>query len=158
MINKKCEVCGKEFKTYLSKLKLGRGKYCSKECSFKITNKKLDENGKKTRFKKGHKSTYVYVPGEKGIRIRIDRPHNYQGYTYSLPRKGGKKYILIHLPEHPNATKKGYVREHRLEMELEIGRFLTADEVVHHIDGDSENNKIDNLQLMTIKEHDSLKS
>lgn len=28
----KCKCCGKEFKTYKSKLKLGKGKYCSKNC------------------------------------------------------------------------------------------------------------------------------
>ena len=33
MITRSCAICGKEFNTYPSKLKIGRGKYCSKECS-----------------------------------------------------------------------------------------------------------------------------
>ena len=49
---KKC-YCGREFITYPSKIKLGRGKYCSKECCLKVTNKVLEKNGKKTRFTKG---------------------------------------------------------------------------------------------------------
>jgi len=41
----------------------------------------------------------------------------------------------------------GYVREQRLVMEAKLGRYLTPEEVVHHIDGDKENNDPDNLML-----------
>ena len=34
----KCLKCLKEFKTYPSKIKLGRGKYCSKKCSNIVSN------------------------------------------------------------------------------------------------------------------------
>jgi hypothetical protein len=49
--------------------------------------------------------------------------------------------------EHPLSQKSGYVLEHRLVMSGVIGRPLTADETVHHIDGNRENNQPDNLQL-----------
>ena len=49
--------------------------------------------------------------------------------------------------DHPMATKSGYVLEHRLVMSGVLGRFLTPDETVHHIDGDKANNSPDNLQL-----------
>ena len=42
-------------------------------------------------------------------------------------------YIYIQKPEHPKATKRGYVAEHRLVAEDKIGRFLKDDEDVHHI-------------------------
>jgi len=32
-------------------------------------------------------------------------------------------------------------------MECKIGRYLTEDEVVHHVDGNKSNNKISNLIL-----------
>ena len=41
-------------------------------------------------------------------------------------------------------------------MESFIGRKLKNTEVVHHIDGDSTNNDIDNLALMTAAAHTRL--
>ena len=66
-----------------------------------------------------------------------------------------KKYIYLYMPEHPNArgTKKLYVSEHRLEMETHIGRYLNGNEIVHHKNGDTMDNDIDNLQIMTASEH-----
>lgn len=54
-------------------------------------------------------------------------------------------YILLRRPDHPFANSAGYVREHRLVMEKELGRLLTRDEVVHHRDGNKANNHPDNL-------------
>lgn len=56
-------------------------------------------------------------------------------------------YVLIHCPDHPHASKKGYVREHRLVMEKHIGRYLLPSEVVHHRDDNPGNNAIENLEL-----------
>lgn len=60
--------------------------------------------------------------------------------------KGG--YILIHQPTHPYANSQGYVPEHRLVMEKHIGRYLNPKEIVHHINKDRKDNRIENLQLM----------
>lgn len=56
-------------------------------------------------------------------------------------------YILVRAKAHPRSNRAGYVREHRLVMEKKLGRFLTATEVVHHIDGNPQNNDPDNLYL-----------
>ena len=56
-------------------------------------------------------------------------------------------YILIHSPEHPFRTNAGYVREHRLVMELHLGQYLQPTEVVHHRDKNKANNSIENLEL-----------
>lgn len=70
--------------------------------------------------------------------------------------KGGKEvrngYVWIWCPEHPLAHRNK-IAEHRLVMEKHIGRYLEIDEIVHHIDGNKQNNNISNLQLMTASEH-----
>lgn len=58
-------------------------------------------------------------------------------------------YIIIHSPNHPFKNKNNYVYEHRLMMEKKLDRYLTTNEQIHHIDGDKQNNNINNLRLFS---------
>ena len=74
--------------------------------------------------------------------------------------KGGVKihsgYKYIKLSEHPFCNSHGYVAEHRLIMEKKIGRYLNREEIVHHINGDKQDNTIDNLQILSSEEHNTI--
>jgi hypothetical protein len=73
--------------------------------------------------------------------------------------KGGRRianqagYIYVYAPDHPCATKDGYVMEHRLVAERAIDRFLTRKEVAHHRNGIKTDNRPENLEVMTITQH-----
>ncbi len=81
-------------------------RYCSKSCSAKDTSSKRDYRGEKN-------------PKWRGGRIlQVD----------------GR--IYVYAPDHPLATKAGYVYEYRLAAEKVLGRTLSREEIVHHVNAD----------------------
>jgi hypothetical protein len=62
-------------------------------------------------------------------------------------------YIEIYYPNHPNASQRGYILEHRLIMERILCRYLEKKEDVHHINGIKNDNRIENLELLSHSEH-----
>lgn len=73
---------------------------------------------------------------------------NFNGY-----RAKSSGYILRYVPEHPYANSRGYVAEHRLVVEEHLGVILPREFVVHHINGVRDDNRIENLAIMTVGAH-----
>jgi uncharacterized protein (DUF1330 family) len=95
-----------------------------------------------------HVGTVEKICKRLGLKTQRTGPRNGPGHTKKW--KGGrtklKGYWHIYCPGHPYAKKQvPYVAEHRLIMEKHLGRYLLRSEVCHHIDGNRENNALENL-------------
>lgn len=93
--------------------------------------------------------------GKESHRVRFPQGRNgniaanWKGGT----RRGGSSgcYIMVHSPHHPFCDGDGYVMQHRLVMEQAINRHLTPEEVVHHMNGIKDDNRLENLELLPSK-------
>lgn len=97
----------------------------------------------RTEFKKGQKlSDSIKKKLRAARKARVGKlSPNYKGKIFH------RGYVLVFSPSHPFSTKKHYVYEHRLVMERHLGRYLTKSEVIHHINRNKKDNKINNLML-----------
>lgn len=124
--------------------------------------------GVPTLSKKYHISMawiYKFLRGQNCLRthneaVRISNKTKFNDVAgYKNPNwKGGKiddgkGYVYIKMPEHICANNHGYVFEHRLVMEKHLGRYLTSEEIPHHINGNKKDNRIENLKLLKKTEH-----
>ena len=63
-------------------------------------------------------------------------------------------YVLIRIGVIPRKNKgTRYRLQHRIVMEQHLGRTLLRSEIIHHINGIKNDNRIENLKVMTQAEH-----
>ena len=79
-------------------------------------------------------------------------------FISTVPDRGYKEngYIMRRVLNHPHSNKRGYIPEHRLLIEEKLGRLLIPrKELVHHINGVRDDNRLGNLKLSNPKDHAS---
>lgn len=122
--------------------------------------------------KKGHINRHygVMVPCKRcqSLTFATDYTINKNGYAYCSSACSAKmqthrtqkpiychqKRKWIYAKGHPNATKnKMYAVESRIVMSTFLNRPLKSDEIVHHINEQVNDNRIENLLLVTRSEH-----
>jgi len=83
-------------------------------------------------------------------KINLDYPYNtIWKHGYLLSNRENRQ-ILILFDSESNRTTTQYAR---YLLGVKLGRFLTKEETVDHIDNDKTNNDINNLQILSISEN-----
>lgn len=144
-LNVQCAICGKRFHLKPYKAKLYENHYCSPNCHL---------IGMRNRMS-GDKNHQYGLRGEKN--------DSWKGGK----RKTGYGYTIVQCLGHPFAwSQNSYVFEHRLvaekyllteenSVEIDGKRYLSPDYIVHHINGDRQDNRPENLEIMKKSEHSS---
>ncbi len=62
-------------------------------------------------------------------------------------------YKVVYHPKHANSRADGTVLEHRFVMSNHLNRALKTTEIVHHKNGNRQDNRIENLEILTRETH-----
>lgn len=92
------------------------------------------------------------VMRERGMNVRIARARGakHGGWVGGRVKHGDGYILALVTADDPLAAMRnrmGYVLEHRLVMARSLGRPLAPHETVHHINGQRDDNRLENLQL-----------
>ena len=113
----------------------------------------VDNKGRDRKFIHGHNARNRHWSWSKESREGVKGISRRDMRGSANPLWNGGRYIDVHgyvwvlCPAHPHAATNGYIREHRLVMEQKLGRFLSPEEVPHHINGIKDDNSPENLEL-----------
>lgn len=142
-----CPICGEDFNIKPSRIKKCKVVCCSRECC--------------------NKSRSIRMLGENNHQFGLkgDKNASFKGLIINK-RNNRQNDIWIYEPNHPFANSQGRVKFHRYIVEQNAIRFdievfvnidgqfyLKQNYYDHHIDGNHDNNSVDNLQVVTKAEH-----
>lgn len=143
LVDKICGQCGVDFKSVKKK-----ALFCSTSCSGAAKAKSSATRTCqecKVEFTNRVERRTVFCSRTCGTRHGSRKRKSYRG---GISRVTGG-YLRQEARDHPKADQKGYVMQHRLVVEKQLGRALEAGEFVHHKNGVRSDNRPENLELWT---------
>lgn len=159
-VPRSCRVCGATMMVRPAVIARGGGVYCSRACTARRGRVEVE------RVCEGCGQRFVVEP----YRVRLgagrfcskrcaNRHSNPPGAGSTRWRGGRildtKGYVFVHRPGHPLAQSRGYVAEHRLVLH-EAGVDIPPGHVVHHVNGVKGDNRPENLQVLSVADHNRL--
>jgi hypothetical protein len=148
-----CENCGKEFDVPHYR---EDAKFCSKACRRKRVEVVCQKCGNKfeATFYQTQNGEAKYC-SKKCMYEQLSIDRRGPGTPWFKGGSVGKRgYRMITV--YDKDDKKKRMPEHRYVMEQHLGRKLLRSEDVHHRDGNKLNNELDNLRVMSKKDHTKL--
>ena len=150
--NCKCTICGMPIYVKPSRLKrVKHGITCSKQCAHKL----------KSQYMKGDKNHQYGITGDSNVSLKNGLVKTNYGYLL--------EYAPGHPFPHDSLLKTTRVLQHRLVVEkhyllfdknafvvINGKHYLKKEYVVHHINHIKTDNRIENLQVMTLRDHTQL--
>ena len=133
--------------------------------------------GRKIDKDSGNKYIWVVCPNckrERWVRLRKGNPVSIRCNNCALQRrkginspswKGGKRkrpdgyinvWVDITSPFFEMRNRKNYILEHRLVMAQHLGRCIKSWELVHHKNHIRDDNRLENLQLLKMSDHQAM--
>ena len=143
-MHKSCLTCGSTFD--IPKHREETAKYCSRTCR---------RHSKETREKMS-----LSTMGERNPMKRIEVSSKFRGDKNPAWSGGrtthSKGYIYTYDPNHFETGTHKYILEHRKVMADFLGRSLLSQEDVHHKNGNKKDNRVENLVVLSKREHTTL--
>jgi len=141
VVIKKCKHCHNRFEARVGEVNKGFGLYCSRKCGY--------EDHRKYTKRKCIVCKKEFYPKNKANKLCSRKCYGISKLSKDARKIDKSGYILVKDPNNFRA----YIREHRLVMQQHIGRQLEAWELVHHLNSIKNDNRIENLIIITASEH-----
>lgn len=145
MVAISCAVCGKVAWKPKAWVKRIASPTCSRECNGVLRGREWATHASKSRAAWSPAAVLSFRAKQSGPTNHFWRG----GVTYTKRRGNYPPVKIVHCPPEfvAMARKNGWILEHRLVAARAMGRCLLSTEVVHHVNHDATDNRVENLMV-----------